>query len=337
MAALRVAGSAAVSFRCRRRERCGRAQCQYGCKSDRHDVQCSIEVMALISPLEVGLMFWGEQQPEKTLRAIKALGMRCGHLGFTGHVPLNHDIASRWRAVADAEDFGITAVFAAYEGESYADIPTVQRTVGFIPEATRAVREKRSLEVVDAAAAMGVPIFACHIGFVPDDHAHPDYIAVRDMVRRICDHAAQYNIFFALETGQEAAESLLHFIDGVERSNLKVNFDPANMILYGTAEPIPALEALAPHVVSVHCKDGTWPPKGEAGALGHEMPLGEGDVPLDRFVATLKRIGFTGPLTIEREVSLDQDMDDRHKEGISHQSDILNAIALLNKLRESAA
>jgi len=222
--------------------------------------------MALISPLEVGLMFWGEKQPERTLRAIKALGMRCGHLGFAGHVPLNVDVASKWRSVADAEDFGITAVFAAFEGESYADGPTVQRTVGFIPPATRAEREKRSLEVVDAASTMGVPIFACHIGFVPDDHTHPDFIAVRDMVRRICDHAAQYNIFFALETGQETAESLLHFLDAVERRNLKVNFDPANMILYGTAEPIPALEVLAPHVVSVHCKDGNWPPKDKPGA-----------------------------------------------------------------------
>jgi sugar phosphate isomerase/epimerase len=290
--------------------------------------------MAMISPLEVGLMFWGEHQPERTLRAIKALGMRCGHLGFAGHVELNYEIASNWRAVADAEDFGITAVFAAFEGESYADLPTIQQTVGFIPPATREAREKRSLEVVDAASAMGVPIFACHIGFVPDDHTHPDFLAVRDMVRRICDHAAQYNIVFALETGQETAEALLHFMNAVERRNLKVNFDPANMIMYGTAQPIPALVTLATQVVSVHCKDGVWPAK--PGTLGHEMPLGEGEVGMDRFVDALKKIGYVGPLTIEREVSLDQDMDDRHKEGISHHDDIRSAIRLLNSLRESA-
>ena len=171
---------------------------------------------------------------------------------------------------------------------------------------------------------------------MPDDHSHPDFIAVRDMVRRICDHAAQYNIFFALETGQETAQSLLHFLDAVERRNLKVNFDPANMILYGTAEPIPALEVLAPHVVSVHCKDGNWPPNDKPGTLGSEMPLGEGQVDMARFVSTLKKVGYTGPLTIEREVSLDQDMDDRHKEGISHHEDIRNAVALLNRLRENA-
>ena len=65
------------------------------------------------------------------------------------------------------------------------------------------------------------------------------------------------------------------------------------------------------------------------------MPLGEGLVGMDRFVATLRKIGYTGPLTIEREVSLDQDMDDRHKEAISHQEDIRNAIRLLELLRES--
>ena len=82
-------------------------------------------------------------------------------------------------------------VFAAYNGESYADIPTVERTVGFIPQASREERERRTLQVSDFAAALGVKSIACHVGFVPEDTAHPDYIAVRDLVRRICDHAAE--------------------------------------------------------------------------------------------------------------------------------------------------
>ena len=138
----------------------------------------------------------------------------------------DHDVATQWRKTADEEDFGITAVFAAFDGESYADGPTVQRTVRYVPPASRESRETRSKAVVDAAAAMGVPIFACHIGFVPEDRGDPDYIAVRDMVRRVCDHAAQYNIVFALETGQESAEALGHFIEGVERRDLKVKLRP---------------------------------------------------------------------------------------------------------------
>jgi sugar phosphate isomerase/epimerase len=285
-----------------------------------------------LEELEVGLMFWGDTEPLKMIRAVKSLGIRCGHLGFTGAVPLAGLGAVYKQALAD-EGFVVTAVFAAYDGESYADAPTVEKTVGFIPAATRAEREARTYEVIDETAAMGVPIFACHVGFVPEDHAHPDYAPVRDLVRRICDHAAKYGISFALETGQEPAASLLHFLEDVDRPNLKLNFDPANLILYGTSEPIAALELVGKHVVSVHAKDGNWPDPAKPGTLGTEMPLGSGSVGMANFVNTLKKVGYTGPLTIEREVSLDQDMDDRHQAKLAHVDDIKAAIELLRSLR----
>jgi len=194
--------------------------------------------------------------------------------------------------------------------------------VGFIPASTRAERERRTYEISDFAAALGVGSIACHIGFVPEDKTHPDYVAVRDLVRRICDYAAKHNQSFALETGQEPAHVLLEFLKDVGRPNLGINFDPANMILYGTGDPIEALEVLAPHVLSVHCKDGDWPPKDKPGALGTEQPLGKGSVGIERFVAKLKQIGFRGPLNIEREV---EDPDQRRR-------DILEAVELLRKL-----
>lgn len=288
--------------------------------------------MATLRPLEVGLMFWGDHEPLKMIRAVKSLGLRNGHLGFTGAVDLSNLAEVYKKALAD-EDFTVTAVFAAYDGESYADIPTVLNTVGFIPPATREAREKRTYEVVDMTAAIGVPIFACHIGFVPEDHTDPTYAPVRDMVRRICDYCAAKGITFALETGQEPAETLLHFLEDVARPNLKLNFDPANLILYGTSEPISALKLVGKHVVSVHCKDGNWPDKTKAGSLGTEMPLGEGSVGMANFINTLKEIGYTGALTIEREVALDQDMDDRHQAKLAHVDDIKKAVTLLETLR----
>ncbi len=291
--------------------------------------------MAELTPMEVGLMFWGEKNPRKTIQAVKSLGLRCGHLGFAGHVPLD-GVAEQWKAAADAEDFVVTSIWAAFEGESYADKPTIERTVGFVPPSTRAAREQRAKMIIDTGHAMGIPIFACHIGFVPEDHNNAVFVAMRDLVQRLCDHASKHGMTFALETGQERANAMMHFMDAVGRDNLKINFDPANMILYGTAEPIKALETMSSRVVSVHCKDGTWPPEGVADGLGNEMPLGEGAVGMDSFVAKLKDIGYRGPLTIEREVSLDQDMDDRHKEGLSHLDDIKSAIALLQRLRAKA-
>ena len=100
---------------------------------------------------------------------------------------------------------------------------------------------------------------------------------------------------------------LLGFMRDVDRSNLRINFDPANLILYGTGEPIAALETLAPLVISVHCKDGDWPAPGVDGALGMERPLGKGSVGIARFVETLRKVGFRGPLNVERETN------DRHE------------------------
>jgi len=287
--------------------------------------------MPVLRDLEIGLMFWGEQNPAMAVRGIQSLGLRCGHLGIAGHVPLEQ-VTPLWKKTLAETDFAVTTVFAAHIGESYADIPTVERTVGFIPAATREVREARSRQVIDFAAGLGVPSFACHIGFVPEDVSDPDYAAVRDIVRRICEYTAQYGMTFALETGQEPAVSMRAFLDDVGRDNLRINFDPANLILYGTGDPIDALATLAPWVASVHVKDGNWPSPEKPGSLGTEMPLGEGAVGIDRFVAKLKEIGYSGPLTIEREVALEQAMDDRHKEGLSHLADIRNAIALLQSL-----
>jgi sugar phosphate isomerase/epimerase len=194
--------------------------------------------------------------------------------------------------------------------------------VGFIPPATRAEREARTLALSDFARTLGVPSIACHIGFVPHDQNHPDYVAVRAMVRRVCDRCAANGQTFALETGQEPAATLKQFLADADRPNLKINFDPANMILYGTGDPIEALEVVKEHVVSVHCKDGDWPPKGVAGALGTEQPLGKGAVGMPRFVAKLKAIGYQGPLVIEREVHGDQ-----------QRLDILAAVELLRSLR----
>ena len=129
-----------------------------------------------------------------------------------------------------------------------------------------------------------------------------DYIAVREMVRRICDHCAAYGQSFTLETGQEPANVLLEFFKDVDRANLGINFDPANMILYGTGDPVEALGVLAKHVISVHAKDGNWPPTDKPGLLGSEQPLGQGSVGMERFVAKLKEIGYTSSINVEREV-----------------------------------
>ncbi len=258
--------------------------------------------MSNLKPLEAGVIFWAtnDKPAAEQLQAIKALGVRCAQLGLSGEF-IAAGKAEEWKAACASEGFTLLTVTAAYSGEDYADIPTVERTVGFIPPATRAEREARTIELCDFAAAVGIPVFACHIGFVPHDKTNENYIAVQAMVRRICDHCAKLGMSFHLETGQEPADVLLDFLKDTNSPNLAINFDPANMILYGTSDPIEAMEILKGHIKSVHVKDGDWPDKAKPGSLGTEKPLGQGSVGMDRYIAKLKEIGYTGPLVIERE------------------------------------
>jgi sugar phosphate isomerase/epimerase len=278
--------------------------------------------MQALRDLEIGVMFWAGRDPRETIRELKNLGARCGQLGIPGDFRLAGS-APEWREALEEEQFPLVTVFAAFTGEDYADIPTVERTVGFIPPATRAERERRTWAIGDFAAVVGAPSIALHAGYVPEDSADPNYIAVRDMVRRIADHAATGNQTFALETGQEPADVLLKFFEDVDRPNLRINFDPANMILYGSGDPIEALDVLGKHVVSVHAKDGDWPPEGVPGALGTERPLGRGSVGMAPFVAKLKEIGYRGTLNVEREGQTPEQW----------RADVRMAIELLTRLR----
>ena len=249
-------------------------------------------------PHPIGVMFTASDDLAHTLRDLTGMGIAHGQMAVPGGLSLD---GADWRRALDNAGFTLHTLFGVYNGESYADIPAVQQTVGFIPPATRQEREARSIAIVDLAAEMGVPGFATHIGFVPEDAGSADYQAVLAMVRRIADHAAKHGITFALETGQETAESLLAFLIAVERDNVGVNFDPANMILYGTGDPIEALEVVGPHLITVHAKDGIWPDSDAPGSLGREVALGEGKVDFPAFLAILHKFGYEGPLFIERE------------------------------------
>jgi sugar phosphate isomerase/epimerase len=222
-------------------------------------------------------------------------------------------------------DFGIkiTCVFAGFDGESYADIPTVERTVGLMPPETRAARTTELKEIADFARQLGVDVVGIHLGFVSHDRSAPDYRTMIDLTRGVCDHCKRNGQALHLETGQEPVEVLIEFLNDVERDNLFVNFDPANMILYGAGEPIAALEKLGSRVRSVHCKDATWSDQpGET--WGREVPLGEGNVDMGAFIKTLKKIGYEGPLTIEREIP---------EEPKRQKAEIGGAIELLERLK----
>ena len=221
----------------------------------------------------------------------------------------------------------LTAVFGGFEGESYADIPTVSKTVGLVPPETRDARTREMKEIADFARLLECDVVALHLGFVPHDTSDPLYAEILAVTQDLCDHCKNNNQALHLETGQETADGLVQFIEDVGRDNLFVNFDPANMILYGTGEPIEALKKIGKYVRSIHCKDGTWADKpGEE--WGCETPLGEGDVGIENYLRTLDEIGYAGPLTIEREIPQEPD---RQK------AEIKKAVDLLTELKAKLA
>ena len=270
--------------------------------------------------MPIGVMLGVGENPEERLSKVKEMGIPTVQMGCPPQQWWSGENLQRLKKAIAGSGITVTTVFLGFQGESYADIPTVRKTVGLVPRETRAQRLETAYKIVDFAAALGVGRAAAHIGFVPEDEKDALYAEVIEATRKVADHCKSKGLVFALETGQETGPTLRRFIGHLKRDNVRVNFDPANMILYGSGEPKEALRLVGQWVDGVHCKDGTWPTV--EGKLGHEVPLGEGEVGIEKFVKTLAEIGYTGPLTIEREIT-----------GEQQARDILKAKTLLESLR----
>lgn len=197
------------------------------------------------------------------------------------------------------------------------------KTVGLVPPETRQARLKEMKEIADFAKLLGCNVVALHLGFVPHDTKDPLYAEVVGITRQLCDHVKTNGQNLHLETGQETAAGLVQFIHDVGRDNLFVNFDPANMILYGTGEPIAAVKQIGKVVRSIHCKDGKWAanPGKEWGRSSPARPRGR----RDGDHAVLLEIGYDGPLTIEREIPQEPDRQKAENPG--------GAVKLLSDLK----
>ncbi len=270
--------------------------------------------------MAIGVMLGVGDDPQASIEKVLSVGVTNAQMGRPADAWLKPEKARELKKKIKASGVTITAVFCGFDGESYADIPAVRRTVGFVPKEPRAARLAKAKEIADFAKILGVKNVAAHIGFVPDDTKDPEYREIVRTVRSFADYLRKNGQRLCLETGQESGRCLLRFLKDVKRPNVRVNFDPANMILYGTGGPIEALRLVGKYVAGVHCKDGK--PPAAPDQLGHETPLGQGDVGIERFIQTLAEIGYKGPLTIEREIS-----------GEDQKRDIIEARKLLERIR----
>ena len=193
----------------------------------------------------------------------------------------------------------LTAGMMGFPDEDYGTIALIRQTGGFVPDDKWAIRKALMKQAVGLATELGLKIVSSHVGFIPPS-SEAKY---NTMVERVCAIAEPFNdqgITLMMETGQESAPELLQFLNDLRCQNVKVNFDPANMILYGAGEPIEAIETLGRHIGHVHVKDATLS-KRPGEEWGAEVPFGTGEVPPREFLRALHEVGYTGPLVIERE------------------------------------
>ena len=182
------------------------------------------------------------------------------------------------------------------------------KTIGLVPREMRADRVARLRQGTDFCREAGIPAVHAHFGFIPED---PNDVLYGEFIRTmkgVADYAWERGIEVRFETGQETPVTLLRAIKDIGTDNLGINYDTANLILYGKANPIDGLDVVGSYVRALHAKDGFYPtdPK----ELGREVPIGEGKVDFPRLIRKLKDIHFRGHITIEREISGPKQIED---------------------------
>ena len=192
-----------------------------------------------------------------------------------------------------------TGGMLAFAGEDYSSIDAIRRTGGYVPDDQWPLRQRASREGAKLAKELGMKHVMTHIGFVPPP-TNPKFQVIVDRVRQVAASFAEQGLSLLMETGQEPASELLHFLQTLNSPNVHINFDPANMILYGAGDPIEAIRLLGKHIRHVHAKDGTASARPGV-EWGAEVPFGTGQVNVPAFLAPFKQAGYTGPLAIERE------------------------------------
>jgi len=216
--------------------------------------------------------------------------------------PLREDPKGAWTDFgAQCAKKSLTLVSGMFGtvGEDYTTLETIRRTGGVVPDATWERNWKNIQDTAALAGRLGLKLVTFHAGFLPHEPADPAFAKLQGRLRQIADVFAAQGITLGMETGQETADTLVGFLQKLERKNVGVNLDPANIILYGKGEPVAALRLLLPWVRQCHVKDavrtktpGTW---------GEEVPVGKGEVDWKALLGVLEAAGFSGPLCIERE------------------------------------
>ncbi len=263
--------------------------------------------------MPLGLLISPANGPEATIRRVHDLGFPTCFLSLDAYIgKFTPALANQFHTLLAKYQVTATTVEVVGPPPLVWNFLQGPSTIGLVPRATRAARVDALKQTSDFAKLLGVPQLQTHCGFIPEDPADPLYKEAVAAIREVAQHCAANGQHFLMETGQETPTTMSRAIRDVAMPNLGVGLDTANLILYGKANPVDAVTILGPHVRAVHAKDGRWPTNPDK--LGEEVLIGTGIVDFAKVFAGLQKAGYTGAITIERETSGPQQIEDvRHE------------------------
>ncbi|MHC4846031.1 MAG: sugar phosphate isomerase/epimerase family protein [Planctomycetota bacterium] len=248
----------------------------------------------------IGVCSWSLQprSARELVKSVRQCGLRAVQLALK---PLRRDEWQEQDTALRLEDAGIAirSGMMSMDGEDYSSIASIRRTGGVRPDERWAANLADAERCAEIAGRLDMTLVSFHAGFLPESRGNPERATMLERVRSLADVFARHGIELALETGQETADTLLDVLAELDRPDVGVNFDPANMLLYGMGDPVEALSALAPHVRQIHVKDARA--SGVPDQWGEEVPVGEGEVDWRAFFDVIAARGLDVDLMIERE------------------------------------
>ena len=256
-------------------------------------------------PLRLGLIIGIGNDPDAAMAKVQQLGLPTCQVYVEDFQP---ELANRLRQALNKHQIEATSLVVGGPGKEEWDFYHGPVTIGIVPRETRVARMAHIKKASEFARQCGIAAVQTHCGFIPEnpnDQLYGETItALRELVE-YCKHNGQN---FRYETGQETPITLVRAMSDVGLENQGVNFDLANLILYGKANPVDAMEILGPYVQGIHAKDGMWPTNPQE--LGAEVAIGKGRVDFPRIIAQLKKLDYRGAVTIEREISGARQLED---------------------------
>ncbi len=261
--------------------------------------------------VEIGIMMGVRPDTDfvKTFTEAKAMGITSCQLSMWNMSLYTDEYAARINdALKEVGGFRVSLVWAGWTGPNEWNFYGGPSTLGLVPVAYRAQRFAELRLASDFAMKIGVTDIATHVGFLPEDPNHPDYTSLIPALRNYCELLKSRGQNFLFETGQETPVTLLRAIEDIGTGNTFINFDTANVILYGKGSAVGSVTMFGQYVRNTHIKDGFYPTNGRF--LGEEVKVGTGLINFPEVYRILKEKGYIGPFTIEREITGDQQKKD---------------------------